>query len=79
MCSFVSLLDNDEMLYPFDGHNVKKKILLYQLKKSQLDFRLVIRCEQTGEFLNTNVFCRSNPLLEGISNHILKIFIYYLL
>ncbi|CAF2562310.1 unnamed protein product [Rotaria sp. Silwood2] len=56
--------NNDDMSYPFIGNNVKSKIANYQLKKSQLDFRLVIRCEQTGEFFNTNIFCRSNPLLE---------------
>ncbi|CAF0890765.1 unnamed protein product [Rotaria sordida] len=56
--------DNNEMSYPFIGNNVKNKIAHYQLKKSQLDFRLVIKCEQTGKFFNTNIFCRSNPLLE---------------
>ncbi|CAF0860055.1 unnamed protein product [Rotaria sp. Silwood1] len=56
--------DNNEMSYPFIGNNAKTKIAYYQLKKSQLDFRLVIRCEQTGEFFNTNIYCRSNPLLE---------------
>ncbi|UJR08555.1 hypothetical protein I4U23_012816 [Adineta vaga] len=56
--------DNNELSYPFDGMNAKTKIVRYQLKKSQLDFRLVIRCEQTETFLNTDIFCRSNALLE---------------
>jgi len=57
------------MSYPFNGNDAKRKIIEYQLKKSQLDFRLVIRSEQTGQFFNTNIFCRSNELIEG--NYIL--------
>lgn len=60
-----STLDN-EIPYPFNEKNVKNKIALYQLKKSQLDFRLVILCEKTGKFINTDISCRSNPLLEGM-------------
>jgi hypothetical protein len=59
------LIDNSEILYPFHGNNAKNKIAMYQLKKTQLDFRLVVRCEQTGRFIDTNTFCRSNELLEG--------------
>jgi hypothetical protein len=53
------------MTYPFIGNNAKSKIATYQLKKSLLDFRLVIRCNQTGEFLDPNISCRSSALLEG--------------
>jgi hypothetical protein len=53
------------MSYPFNGNDAKRKITEYQLKKSQLDFRLVIRSEQTGQFFNTNIFCRSDELIEG--------------
>ncbi|CAF3317032.1 unnamed protein product [Rotaria socialis] len=56
--------ENNDMPCPFVGHNAKNKIARYQLKKSQIDFRLVIKCDKTGEFLNTNIFCRSNSLLE---------------
>ncbi|CAF4181285.1 unnamed protein product, partial [Rotaria sordida] len=58
------LFDNSDITYPFIGNNAKSKIATYQLKKSQLDFRLVIRCNQTGEFIDLNISCRSNPLLE---------------
>ncbi len=58
-------LDNSGITYPFIGNNAKSKIATYQLKKSQLDFRLVFRCNQTGEFIDLNVSCRSNALLEG--------------
>lgn len=58
-------LDDSELSYPFEGANAKSKIALYQLKKSQLDFRLVIKSEQTETFSNTDIFCRSNELLEG--------------
>ncbi|CAF0959328.1 unnamed protein product [Adineta steineri] len=60
----INSFDNNERSYAFIGNNAKNKIAIYQLKKSQLDFRLVIRSEQTGEFFNTNIFCRSNALLE---------------
>jgi hypothetical protein len=39
--------------------------MLYNLKKSLLNFSLVTRCEQTLEFKDTGIFCRSDPLLEG--------------
>ena len=58
-------IDDNETLYPFNGNNAKNKIAIYQLKKSQLDFRLVIRCEKTDEFLDTNIYCRSDELIEG--------------
>ncbi|CAF2623296.1 unnamed protein product [Rotaria sp. Silwood2] len=58
------LFDNSDITYPFIGNNAKSKIATYQLKKSQLDFRLVIRYNQTGEFIDLNISCRSNPLLE---------------
>ncbi|CAF0782036.1 unnamed protein product [Rotaria sp. Silwood1] len=57
--------DKSDRTYPFIGNNAKSKIAIYQLKKSQLDFRLVIRCNnQTDEFVDLNISCRSNPLLE---------------
>ncbi|CAM4745789.1 unnamed protein product [Rotaria magnacalcarata] len=56
--------DNSDITYPFIGNSAKHKIASYELKKSQLDFRLVIRCNQTGEFIDLNISCRSNPLLE---------------
>ena len=62
---FCVSLDDSEITYPFMGKNAKSKIATYQLKKSQLDFRLVMRCSQTGEFLDLNISCRSYPLLEG--------------
>lgn len=58
-------LDNSDITYPFIGNNAKSKIATYQLKKSQLDFRLVLRCNRTGEFIDLNVSCRTNALLEG--------------
>ena len=58
-------LENSDITYPFIGNNAKSKIATYQLKKSQLDFRLVVLCNQTGEFVDLNISCRSNPLLEG--------------
>jgi len=60
----LSLFDNSDITYPFIGSNAKMKITTYQLKKSQLDFRLVLRCNQTGEFVDLNISCRSNALLE---------------
>lgn len=57
--------DNSDITYPFVGDTPKAKIATYELKKSQLDFRLVFRCPQTGEFIDLNVSCRSNALLEG--------------
>ncbi|CAF0803920.1 unnamed protein product [Adineta ricciae] len=56
--------DDSELSYPFEGANAKSKIALYQLKRSQLDFRLVIKSEQPETFSNTDIFCRSNELLE---------------
>ena len=67
-------LDNCHITYPFLGNNAKSKIATYQLKKSQLDFRLVLRCNQTGEFIDLNVSCRTNALLEG--NIFLFIFVH---
>ena len=59
------LLDNSEMSCSFNGNNVKDIIAKYQLKKSHLDFRIVIKCEKTEEFFDTDISCRSNALLEG--------------
>jgi hypothetical protein len=70
------LLDKGEMPCPFNGNNVKDRIAIYQLKKSLLDFRLVIRCEQTGQFFDTDISCRSKALLEG--KIILKSFDWFL-
>ncbi len=58
-------LDNSDITYPFIGNNAKSKIATYQLKKSQLDFRLVLRSQHTGEFIDLNVSCRTAELLEG--------------
>lgn len=71
--SFLVCLENESITYPFIGNNAKSKIATYQLKKSQLDFRLVIRCNQTGEFLDLNVSCRTNALLEGKISHFISI------
>ncbi|CAF3610675.1 unnamed protein product [Adineta steineri] len=60
----LDLFDNYGIVYPFIGNNAKNKIANYQLKKSQLDFRLVFRCHQTDEFIDLNVSCRSDELLE---------------
>jgi hypothetical protein len=62
---FFSFLENSDITYPFIGNSAKSKIAAYQLKKSQLDFRLVLRCNQTEEFIDLNISCRSNALLEG--------------
>ena len=77
--SSIVCLENESITYPFIGNNAKSKIATYQLKKSQLDFRLVIRCNQTGEFLDLNVSCRTNALLEGKIPHFLSILINSLL
>jgi len=58
-------LDNSDIIHPFTGNNAKDKIAIYQLKKSQLDFRLVFLSNENGEFEDLNASCRSNALLEG--------------
>lgn len=60
----LSLFDNSDITYPFIGDTPKAKIATYQLKKSQLDFRVVVRCPRTGDFIDANVSCRTNALLE---------------
>ncbi len=53
------------MSHPFIGDNAKNKIARYHLQKSVLEFHLVNFDEQTQEFQDTGIFCRSNALLEG--------------
>jgi hypothetical protein len=62
---FFVCLDNSNTSHPFSGNNMRSRIALYQLKKCQLDFRLVIKSEKTDEFIDTKVFCRSDELIEG--------------
>ncbi|CAF1539390.1 unnamed protein product [Adineta ricciae] len=60
----LQLYDDHLVTCRFEGDTPKKKIALYQLKKSQLDFRLVMRCPQTGGFIDLHASCRSRELLE---------------
>ncbi|CAF0967994.1 unnamed protein product [Adineta ricciae] len=64
----LKLYDDHLVTCTFEGDTPKKKIALYQLKKSQLDFRLVMRCPQTGGFIDLHASCRSRELLEGLIN-----------
>ncbi len=57
--------DTSDTAHPFLGDNAKNKIARYNLKKSEIDFRLVNLSEQTHEFIDTGIYCRSNALLEG--------------
>lgn len=64
---FHSQLDQPGYHHAFETTHVKRRIALYQLKQSQLDFRLMIKSEHTGEFLDMGIYCRSSPLLESES------------
>ncbi|UJR37668.1 hypothetical protein I4U23_030364 [Adineta vaga] len=60
----LQLYDDRMMTCTFEGDTPKQKIAMYQLKKSQLDFRLVMKCAETGEYIDLNASCRSEELLE---------------
>ena len=57
-------LDKDIHAQSFMGDSPKNKIAIYQLKYSQLDFRLVAKCNK-ADFIDLNISCRSNALREG--------------
>ena len=62
---FIIDLDGVGTIHPFLGENAKNKIARYQLKKSQLDFRLVEYCPQTNDFIDKGISCLTPPLTEG--------------
>ena len=75
-------LDNIGTMHPFLGESAKNKIALYQLKKSQLDFRIVEYCPHTNDFVDKGISCLTAPLVEGkmiMNGHFNDLLLYSLL